>query len=269
MKRTKFTVVGAHPLLYLIRDHLILAGYQLVSEDEEADFCIFGAGFLERDPALSLVQLSSLEYYRDIPTLILSTGDVYCDRDSDLLVSEDKPMAEDRASVIPSSLDPNAPKMLFPLLVENLFLHNKSHVLILRIFDVYGPEIASGLISEFIRQAKNREELCVDAPGYQTRSFLHTEDFFSCIDKVIPKMLKGARGIYNLGASEEISLKRLADSVWQLTNEAVGGTPIRLVPAMTRQIWWKQPDITRIKALVNWKPKLTLRKGLWRVINDS
>lgn len=271
-KRTKFAVVGTHPLLDLIREHLILDGYVLVGEggsEEEPDFMLVGADVADKDLASNLVQLCSIySFIPDIPTLVLSTSEVYCDRDDRLHVSDNKPMSEDRASVVPSSLDPNASRGLYALLVENLFLSSRKHVMILRIFDLYGSEIKEGLIPSFVDKAKKREEITIHAPGYQTRCFLHMEDFWVCIDRVIPKMLKGARGIYNVGATEEISLKRLADSVWQLTTGQSGGTPLKMINPPTRQVWWRQPDITRIKALINWKPKLTLRKGLWRYVNE-
>lgn len=272
MKRTKFAVVGTHPLLDLMREHLILSGYVLVGEggtDTEPDFLLVGGDVADHDMAAHLVQLCSLySLLPDVPILLLSTSEVYCDRDDKLQVSEDKPMSEDRASVVPSTLDPSASRGLYALIAENLFLTHRNHVMVLRIFDLYGPEIKTGLIPTFVAAAQKREELLVHAPGYQTRCFLNTEDFWLCIDNVIPKMLRGARGIYNVGASEEISLKRLADSVWQLTTGQANGTPVKMINPPTRQVWWCQPDITRINALINWKPKLTLRKGLWRYVNE-
>jgi nucleoside-diphosphate-sugar epimerase len=117
--------------------------------------------------------------------------------------------------------------------------------------------------------ALNKEPIQIETPGYQVRTYLHIEDFISAFDRVLIKLFKGVRGIYNLGSSEEISFKRLADSIWQLTNPGVADVPVKLITPKGRSVWWIVPDITRIQALLNWKPQITIRRGLWTLVSEG
>lgn len=271
MTRTKFTIVGTHPLLFELRRHLIVDELmELVSWCDEPDFVILGATKpdLSLDKALGglVIELGNIK--TGTPVLVLSSSCMYSDRDDVGKVSDNKPMSEDRSTVISSIVDLYAPSTLYTAVVENLVLNQHHHSLILRTFNVYGPQLTN-TITSLINSAKLGGEVYIEAPGYQVRTFLHISDFVSAFDKLLPKFLKGARGIYNIGSQEEISLKRLADSVWQLTNPLSSDTPIKLTQPRGRQIWWIIPDVTRIQALLNWKPKVTIRRGLWTMIKEE
>lgn len=243
---------------------------ELVDVGDNPDFAIFGASKADANLAQDLPQMLSelAKLGKDIPVILLSSGDVYSDRTDQLEVSETKPMTEDRASVITSPMDDRAPRSLYSLTAENIVLQSFKHALILRIFEVYGPGLP-GTVQSLRRACTNNVALPVASPGYQTQTLLHVDDFFAAFDRLVPKVLAGARGIYNLGSTEEISLKRLADSIWQLTHPNGGATPIKLVSSRTRQVWWTVPDIVRIQALLRWKPRITIRKGLWTLINEG
>lgn len=270
MKRTKFTIAGQHPLLFEIRRHLIVDKLmQLVEPGDSPDFAVVGAAKSDPGPSDTIGLLGEVSCISPgTPVLLLSSSDVYSDRDDMGMVSENKPMSEGRATVIPSPMDPRAPSALFSLTAETHVLGSFSHVLVLRTFEVYGPSLG-GTIQQLRRQAKCGEALSIEAPGYQTRTFLHLDDFLVAFDRLVPKFLKGVRGIYNIGSSEEVSLKRLADSIWQLTNPGGGDTPLEPVQPKGLQVWWVAPDITRIQVLLGWKPAITLRKGLWTIINEE
>lgn len=243
---------------------------QLVEPSDNPDFAIVGASKSDAEPADTMKLFAELHSIsQDTPVLLLSSSDVYSDKDDMGAVSENKPMSEDRGSVIPSVLDGKAPSALFSLTAESALLRSHKHVLVLRTFEVYGSFQTGGDVRRSLSQAKMGGPILVEAPGYQIRTFLHVDDFTVAFDRLVPKFLKGARGIYNIGSTEEISLKRLADSVWQLTNPDGGATPIDLVQPKGRQVWWIIPDITRIQVLLNWKPTITLRKGLWTLINEG
>lgn len=270
-KRLTFAVIGEHPLLNIITTYLITNRLlMLVEPYDNPDFCIVGAH--TEDPNITSNLLNILSTIPQIPAhtpmLVLSSSAVYSDRDTNLDVIEKSVMSEDHPTLLLSSFDVNTSKLLFSLLIENTVLSNFSSVLVLRMFDIYG-KTTDNFINVLLQNAKNKEVLKLETPGYQVRTFLHLDDFFEALDKIIPKLVKNkAIGIYNIGSSEEISLKRLADSIWQLTNPT---EPIKLelIQASYRQKWWSIPDITRIQALLNWKPKITIRKGLWTLVNED
>ncbi len=271
MKRTKFTIVGTHPLLFEIRRHLIVDKLmQLVDTSDEPNFVIIGASKSEAESSDTVKLLAELNGVpKNTPVLLLSSSDVYSDRDDMGSVSVNKPMSEDRGSVITSPLDDRAARTLFSLTIENMVLGSYPHALVLRTFEVYGPQLDAGTIWKSLASAKAGNAISVEAPGYQTRTFLHLDDFLVAFDRLVPKFLQGARGLYNIGSTEEISLKRLADSIWQLQNPQGGATPIELVSPKGRQVWWVTPDIARIRVLLGWKPEITLRKGLWTIITEG
>ena len=273
MKRTKFTIAGTHPLLFEVRRHLIVDKLmELVEPGDSPDFAVIGAAKADPHPGDTVKLLGDLaEVDPGTPVILLSSSDVYSDRDDMNEVSENKPMSEDRATVLSSPLDDRTPRALFSLLAETTVLASFRHVLVLRTFAVYGPgqDCPDALIRDYLLQAKLGGPAQLEAPGYQTRTFLHLDDFLVALDRLVPKFLKGARGIYNIGSCEEISLRRLADSIWQLTRPGEGATPVELVQPRGRQVWWVAPDTARIQVLLGWKPTITLRKGLWTIINEG
>lgn len=270
MKRIRFTIAGTHPLLHEVRHHLIVNRLMhLVEPGDSEDFAIIGAAKEDAGPADTVKLFAEIGAIDpSVPVLLLSSDAVYSDKDDTGEVSENKPMSEDRASVIPSVLDERAPSALFTLTAESTVLRTHEHVLVLRTFPVYGAT-SHDIINHFLGCAQKGHSLRVESPGYQTKTFLHMDDFLVAFDRLVPKFLKGARGLYNIGSTEEISLKRLADSIWQLTNPTGGTTPVELVPPRGRHVWWVTPDTTRIQVLLNWKPQITLRKGLWTLVNEG
>ena len=137
----------------------------------------------------------------------------------------------------------------------------------LRIFDVYGPDLKTGTVHSFLTQARDEHQITLHGKGYQTRTFLHQDDFLTAFDGMLKAYLEGATGIYNVGSPEEISLKRLADSCWQLTHKN-SDTKIKHEPAPKDLRWWVLPDITRMRAVANWSPRVSLRNGLWRMNHE-
>lgn len=262
---TTFTVLGQHPLLHIIRDRLILSGYALVQE--HPDFLLIGALPNTDKEFVDLINFGTNTDFSG-KVLVLSSGAVYSDRALDLTVRDKAPMNEADPLLIPSSLEPSVGPVLSSMYIENLLLTTLKQVLVLRVFDVYGKDVP-GLVAKFIGQAKQSRPLTVHSPGYQTRTFLYLDDFLECFDLVLPKFLQGAKGIYNIGHTEEISIKRLADSVWQLIHGAAVEPRIEIVQPPHRLTWWKLPDTTRIRAWAKWKPSTTVRRGLWQLVQEK
>lgn len=267
--RLKFSCVGNHVTLPVILNQLIVENkLEQVPLGEPSNFVLIGAeyGGSGLGPELLNLIYSVSKLDTTVPALVLSTGAVYSDRTDLLDVSDYKVMSEGRGLVITSILSEDTPATLFSLTVENLVLQAFPHTLVLRVFDVYGPEIP-GIVSELLAQAVQGKPLDIPAPGYQTRTYLHIDDFVQAFDKLLPKFLqRGVRGIYNIGAIDEVSYVRLADSIWQLARSTTEASPRRTVGG--HPMWWCRPDITRIQALLKWAPTTTLRKGLWRMVHE-
>lgn len=91
----------------------------------------------------------------------------------------------------------------------------KIQTISLRFFNIYGPgqnpEYA-GVISKFMRAAKEGKTLKINGDGRQTRDFISVNDVTGIIEKVIRCRSKIASGsIFDVGTGKEISINQLAD----------------------------------------------------------
>jgi UDP-glucuronate decarboxylase len=134
-----------------------------------------------------------------------------------------------------------------------------------RIFNTYGPRMHPNdgrVVSNFIVQALEGQEITIYGDGTQTRSFCYVED---TIDALIRLMESPDEviGPINIGNPAEISIQQLAEKIVEKT-----GSSARLVhrDLPTDDPKQRQPDISRARELLGWEPKLLLNDGLERTI---
>lgn len=265
MKRTQFIVAGRHPLLLLVRDHFIKSGFEFTSIDSldssKPAFILFGAEVYNAlDYAKVYNDLSVHKF--NLPALIMSSSSVYSDRDHGLNLRDVLPMDEAHGSVITSPLDPGAIRPLVALLSEHMFIHRAGKTIIARPFNIYGPNVKHGVVNKFVKNCLEGKPLTVHSPGRQIRTFLYEDDFLKAIDGLVYKLLKGGRGIYNIGSDERVEILSLAKSIGHAFQTA---TNIELTESEDRHVWWKLPALERIKADAKFKPTTSLRSGLFRL----
>ena len=107
---------------------------------------------------------------------------------------------------------------------ETLFMdYKREHDLdirIVRIFNTFGPNMTKNdgrVVSNFILQALNNENITVYGDGLQTRSFQYVDDL---IEGMIKMMQCNFVGPVNLGNPVELSIKDLANKIIKLTNSS-------------------------------------------------
>ncbi len=136
---------------------------------------------------------------------------------------------------------------------------------ILRIFNTYGPRMRANdgrVVSSFITKALKNEEITVFGDGTQTRSFCYVDDMTEGIYKISLK--DGIEGeVFNIGNPEEISIINLARLIVELTGSS---SKIKFLPLPEDDPPKRKPKIDKIKATINWKPKISLKKGLIKTI---
>lgn len=130
---------------------------------------------------------------------------------------------------------------------------------IIRIFNTYGPRMAENdgrVVSNFILQALRGEPITIYGDGSQTRSFCFVSDL---VDGMI-RLMNSDEGLpVNVGNPYEVTIKEFAEKVIELT-----GSKSELVfkdlpkDDPTR----RRPDISKAKAVLDWKPKVGLDEGL-------
>lgn len=137
---------------------------------------------------------------------------------------------------------------------------------IIRIFNTYGPRMLFNdgrVVSNFIVQALQNQDITVYGDGTQTRSFCFVDDL---VRGIIATMNKdGFHGPVNLGNPNEMTIAELAEKVIQLT-----GSKSKLIykPLPKDDPTRRRPDITVAKQQLDWAPEINLEEGLKRTITD-
>jgi nucleoside-diphosphate-sugar epimerase len=260
--RVTFTVMGHHRFLYLIRNLFVQKGFALVSPTDHPDFCLLG---VERP------QEDTLPFQKllDIPMFVLSTSGVYAGAVPDVSITHKIPLDEGLPLVLSAYPKVSSSDSLYSLFLENEALIRSPTSMILRVFDIYGSGVQSGVVPSLIDEATKQGTVSVPYPGYQVSSFLYMDDFLQYVTLLCDKFLHGAFGVYNVGSGEGTSLNNLAESVWQFTHGKRSNCTVSYTRDSNSFPWFAVPDTTRLLALTGYTPIVSLRKGIWETIRNK
>ncbi|MBM3804968.1 MAG: SDR family oxidoreductase [Acidimicrobiia bacterium] len=131
---------------------------------------------------------------------------------------------------------------------------------IVRIFNTYGPRMALNdgrVVSNFIVQAFQGEDITIYGKGEQTRSFCYVSDLVAGL--IAMMNVTEFCGPVNLGNPGEFTILSLAEKVLKMTNsssklvfrELPSDDPVR-----------RKPDISLALEKLGWVPKVDIDKGL-------
>src|ERR1700716_2016873 len=137
---------------------------------------------------------------------------------------------------------------------------------IVRIFNTYGSRMRphdGRAIPTFLRQALQDRPLTVFGDGTQTRSFCFVSDL---IDGIIRLAESGYHSPVNIGNPDEFTLLELAEAVTEVTDSR-SEIVYEALPTDDPQV--RQPDITLAREVLGWEPKVELREGLRRTIEEA
>ena len=136
---------------------------------------------------------------------------------------------------------------------------------VVRIFNTYGPNMAKDdgrVISNFITQALNNENVTVYGDGSHTRSFQYVDDLVEGIIKMMSQ--DKDPGPVNLGNPDEFTIQELAEKIIELTDSNSKIVHKKLPNDDPRR---RKPDISKAEKLLNWVPKIKLEEGLEKTID--
>jgi UDP-glucuronate decarboxylase len=152
---------------------------------------------------------------------------------------------------------------------ETLFMdyHRMNHVKIkiIRIFNTYGPNMHPNdgrVVSNFIIQALNNQDITLYGDGSQTRSFQYVDDLVEGMIKMMASP-NDTIGPINMGNPNEFSIRELAEKVIELTGSK---SKIIFQPLPSDDPKQRKPDIDLAKSKLNWEPKIQLEEGLKKTI---
>lgn len=135
---------------------------------------------------------------------------------------------------------------------------------IVRIFNTYGPKMDNNdgrVVSNFINQALEGQDITLYGDGEQTRSFCYIEDQ---LDGLIKLMNSNYVYPVNIGNTGELSMKDLANIIIQLTKSE---SKIIYKPLPSDDPTNRKPDISRAKEILQWEPTYNLEDGLSKTIH--
>lgn len=152
---------------------------------------------------------------------------------------------------------------------ETLFFdYHRQHKLkikVARIFNTYGPRMHPNdgrVISNFIVQALQNQDITVYGDGNQTRSFCYVDDMTEALVKFMntPDEFTGP---LNVGNPSEFTIMELTGKVIKLT-----GSKSRIVfnPLPPDDPTQRQPDISLAQEKLNWEPVIPIEEGLKKTI---
>ena len=134
---------------------------------------------------------------------------------------------------------------------------------IVRIFNTYGPRMQLNdgrVVTNFIFQALQDNNITIYGDGSQTRSFSYVED---TVDGIISLMESNEYDVFNIGNPNEITVLELAQKIIELTNSKSEIVFKSLPSDDPKQ---RKPDISKAKSKLGWEPKVNLEDGLIKTI---
>lgn len=142
---------------------------------------------------------------------------------------------------------------------------NRVDIRIVRIFNTYGPRMHpfdGRVISNFIRQALQRQDITLFGDGSQTRSFCYRDDMVDGFIRMMENE-EGFIGPVNLGNPGEYTIRQLAETVLELTGSK-SKIVYRDLPADDPKR--RRPDIALAREKLGWQPTVPLADGLAKTI---
>ena len=152
---------------------------------------------------------------------------------------------------------------------ETLFFdyhrQNNLEIRVVRIFNTYGPRMQPNdgrVVSNFIIQALNGEDITIYGDGSQTRSFCFVDDL---IDGLVGFMdlEENFPGPINMGNPTEFTILELAEIVIRLTKSKSKVVFQELPQDDPMQ---RKPDISLARRKLGWEPIIQLEEGLIKTI---
>ncbi len=220
----------------------------------------------ETEPILELASA------RAVPVLLTSSSEVYgrsrklaFDEEDDLLIG---PPKFSRWSYACS-------KLMDEFLAMAYHREQGLPVIITRLFNVVGPRQGGQygmVLPRFIEAARTGRPLRVFGDGRQTRCFCYVADAVEALIRLMH--CKAAYGqIFNVGGTEEVSIRKLAERVIQLLHSS---SPIELVPYEKaypegfEDMRRRRPSLEKLRRFIRYVPDTPLDEiilrtaGLWK-----
>jgi UDP-glucose 4-epimerase len=163
-------------------------------------------------------------------------------------------------------------KLIDEFLALAYWKEKKLPVVIVRFFNTVGPRQTGQygmVLPTFVRQALAGHPITVFGDGTQSRSFTYVGDVVDAL-VALAQEPRAVGQVLNVGAPTEISIGALAERVRTMTGSS---SPIEFIPydeayeAGFEDMPRRVPDLTRVRELIGYEPKLGLDAIIQSVID--
>ena len=155
-------------------------------------------------------------------------------------------------------------KRVAETLMMEYYRNHQTEIRIARIFNTYGPKMDKNdgrVVSNFINQCLNNEDITIYGDGSQTRSFCYVDDTVEALIKLMNQ--EETIGLINIGNPYEMTIKELAIKCLEIIktkseiiyHELPSDDPMK-----------RQPNIEKAKKYLDWEPQISLEDGLNKTI---
>ena len=192
-----------------------------------------------------------------IPVFQASTSEVYGD-----------PEISPQKETYVGSVNPIGPRACYDegkRCAETLFFdYRRQHgldVRVGRIFNTYGPRMHpqdGRVVSNFIVQALNGEDITIYGDGSQTRAFCYVDDMVQALMKMM-NLAEPLQTPVNLGNPSEITIGSLAKTIVDMVG---GNCAVRHLPLPVDDPKQRLPDASLAKQILDWEASTDLATGL-------
>ena len=156
-------------------------------------------------------------------------------------------------------------KRVAETLAFDYYRENQVDIRVARIFNTYGSRMLEHdgrVVSNFVSQSLRGEPLTIYGDGSQTRSFCYVSDL---VEGLIRLMNGEHVGPVNLGNPDEYTILELAKTIQDMVNP---DAQLVFKPLPEDDPKQRQPDITKARTWLDWKPTIPLKEGLKLTIED-
>ena len=144
-------------------------------------------------------------------------------------------------------------------------------VVITRFFNTVGPRQTGQygmVIPRFVESALKNEPLLIYGTGKQSRCFADVGDVVEAVVSLMNAPDAPGR-VYNIGATDEVTIEDLADRIISMTNSRSEKKYISYEQAYGKpfdDMMRRVPSLERIKQVIDYTPKASLEKTLQSII---
>ncbi len=200
--------------------------------------------------------------------LLASTSEIYGK-------SEKVPFSEEDDRLIGSThisrWSYSSAKAIDEFLALAYYREKKLPMVIVRFFNTVGPRQSGQygmVIPRFVRNALLNHPITIYGDGKQSRCFGDVSDITQAIVKLMNEP-KAEGQVYNVGNTEEVTIEDLAKKIMKMTNSKSKLEYVNYEDVFEEgfeDMKKRIPDITKIKNLINYEPKVNLENILLRII---